>query len=385
KDNNYDTDLFMPIIRATQELTGHTDAERQANYVPYRVIADHLRAACFMIADGVRPGTQGRDYVCRMVLRRAMRFGKKLPFDTPTFLADLSGVVIANFGDAYPELKEHRETIYRTIATEENRFLRTMDRGLNELEAMLDTLPAGGTLDGEQAFYLHATLGLPFEVTRDVVVERSYQIDEAGFKAAQEEHATVSSKGSFFGDIDVAEAYTRALENLRHNGFTEVAHDLYGAYSQEVNLVALLQNGQPLESATVGDRVEVVLDRTPFYVESGGQVSDTGIIEGDGWLIDIEDVRRPVGGLIIHIGEVVQGTVQSNVPSIASIDAERRVDIMRNHTATHLLHAALRKRLGTHVQQRGSLVAPNRLRFDFSHDAALTFDELNDVQRDVNQ
>ncbi|KAB2854016.1 MAG: alanine--tRNA ligase, partial [Anaerolineae bacterium] len=274
---------------------------------------------------------------------------------------------------------------YRTIATEENRFLRTMDRGLNELEAMLDTLPTGGTLDGERAFYLHATLGLPFEVTRDVVVERGYQIDEAGFKAAQEEHATVSSKGSFFGDIDVAEAYTRALENLRHNGFTEVAHDLYGAYSQEVNLIALLHNGQPLESATVGDRVEVVLDRTPFYVESGGQVSDTGIIEGDGWLIDIEDVRRPVGGLIIHIGEVVQGTVQSNVPCIASIDAERRVDIMRNHTATHLLHAALRKRLGTHVQQRGSLVAPNRLRFDFSHDAALTFDEMNDVQREVNQ
>ncbi len=384
KDNNYDTDLFMPIIRATQEMTGHTDAERLANYVPYRVIADHLRAACFMIADGVRPGTQGRDYICRMVLRRAMRFGKKLPFDTATFLADLSGVVITNFGDAYPELKEQRETIYRTIATEENRFLRTMDRGLNELEGMIETLPSGGTLDGERAFYLHATLGLPFEVTRDVVVERGYQIDESGFKAAQEQHATVSSKGNFFGDIDVAEAYTRALDDLRHNGFTEVVHDLYGAYSQEVKLVALLQNGQPLASATVGDRVEVVLDRTPFYVESGGQVSDTGIIEGDGWLIDVEDVRRPVGGLIIHIGEVVQGTVQSNVPCVASIDTERRVDIMRNHTATHLLHAALRKRLGTHVQQRGSLVAPNRLRFDFSHDAAMTFDELNDVQRDVN-
>lgn len=385
KDNNYDTDLFMPIIRATQEMTGHTDAERLANYIPYRVIADHLRAACFMIADGVRPGTQGRDYVCRMVMRRAMRFGKKLPFDTPTFLANLSGVVVANFSDAYPELKEHRETIYRTIATEENRFLRTMDRGLNELDAMLDALPADGILDGNRAFYLHATLGLPFEVTRDVAVERGYLVDEAGFKAAQEEHATISSKGSFFGDIDVAEAYSRALEGLRVNGFTEVTHDQYGAYSQAVNLVALLQNGQPIESASVGDKVEVVLDRTPFYVESGGQVSDTGVIEADGWLIDVEDVRRPIGGLIVHIGEVVQGTVQSGTPCVASIDAERRIDIVRNHTATHLLHAALRNRLGTHVQQRGSLVAPNRLRFDFSHDAALTFDELNDVQREVNQ
>jgi alanyl-tRNA synthetase len=192
KDNNYDTDLFMPIIRATQELTGQTDNEVQKNIVPYRVIADHLRAASFLIAAGVRPGTQGRDYVCRMVLRRAMRFAKKLPFDSPSFLADLSQVVVNSMGTAYPELKNQAETIHRTIALEEKRFLRTMDHGLNELELMLDEIESGGELSGEQAFYLHATLGLPFEVTRDVVQERGYTVDEAGFVKVREQLAAVS-------------------------------------------------------------------------------------------------------------------------------------------------------------------------------------------------
>lgn len=384
KENNYDTDVFMPIIRATQELTGHTNEERDANIVPYRVIADHLRAACFMIADGVRPGPQGRDYVCRMVLRRAMRFGKKLPFDNPTFLADLSHVVIANMGDFYPELRAQEETIYRTIDLEEKRFLRTMDRGLGELDLMLAELPSAGELSGEQVFYLHATMGLPFEVTRDIAEERGYRVDEVGFRVAQAAHVEASKKGGLFGDIDVGEAYNRVLEELQAHGFTKVQHDLYGELTCHASVIALLVNGQPIESAIQGDRVEVVLNVTPFYVESGGQVSDTGTIEGDGWLLDVEDVRRPVGGLIIHIGEVVQGQINMFGEVVAKVDGERRLDITRNHTATHLLHAALRARLGPHVQQRGSLVAPDRLRFDFSHDAALTFDERNDVQRDVN-
>ncbi len=389
KANNYDTDVFMPIIRATQQMTGHTDAERDANIVPYRVIADHLRAASFLIADGVRPGTQARDYVCRMVLRRAMRFGKKLPFDTPNFLAELSQAVVAAMSDAYPQLKENADTIYRTIAMEEQRFLRTMDRGLNELTIMLDEL-AGDQLDGESAFYLHATLGLPIEVTRDVAQERGFSVDEVAFKAEQEKHAEVSRQGALFGTIDVGEAYGKVLEQLQADGFERVTYriydegEVYGDYQLHARMLVLLQQGQPLESATVGERVEIVLDQTPFYVESGGQISDTGTIEGDGWLVDIEDVREPVGGLIVHVGEVVQGTVPPNGDVVATIDHERRWDIMRNHTATHLLQAALRNRLGSHVQQRGSLVAPDRLRFDFSHDEALSFDELNDVQRDVN-
>lgn len=391
KGNNYDTDLFMPIIRATQELTGQTDQEVQDNFVPYRVIADHLRAASFLIADGVRPGTQGRDYVCRMVLRRAKRFAKKLPFDSPNFLAELSQVVVNSMGDTYPELRTQAETIHRTIALEEKRFLRTMDHGLSELDLMLDEIEDGGQLSGEQVFYLHATLGLPFEVTRDVVQERGYSVDEAGFIEEREKHAAVSKQGTLFGEIDIEAVYSKVLEKLQKNGFTGVQQliygegEVYGDYKLDANLVTLLSQGQSLEKAAIGDRVEVVLDSTPFYVESGGQISDTGTIEGDGWIVDVEDVRKPVGGLIIHIGEVVQGTISNEEQSvIANIDDERRWEIMRNHTATHLLHTALRTRLGTHVQQRGSLVADDRLRFDFSHDEAMSFDEIHDVQREVN-
>jgi alanyl-tRNA synthetase len=391
KPNNYDTDLFMPIIRATQEMTGHSDAEREANIVPYRVIADHLRAASFLIADGVRPGTQGRDYVCRMILRRAMRFGKKLPFVTPTFLAKLSEVVVNAMGEAYPELKAQRDTIYRTIALEEKRFLHTMDRGLNELESMLAGLDTGELLSAGQAFYLHSTLGLPIEVTRDVAQEHGFGVDEAGFKRELEKHTEVSKRGSLFGEIDVEAAYTHLKERLQAEGIESVAqkiygeNEVYGAFELRTKLLALLHNGKPLEAASVGERVEVVLDQTPFYVESGGQVSDSGTIAGEGWLIDVEDVRKPVGGLIVQIGEVIEGTVPARAENVvAQIDARRRLAVMRNHTATHLLHTALRNRLGTHVQQRGSLVAEDRLRFDFSHDEALTFDELNDVQREVN-
>jgi alanyl-tRNA synthetase len=391
KDNNYGTDLFMPIIRATQELTGQTDDEVRQNFVPYRVIADHLRAASFLIADGVRPGTQGRDYICRMVLRRAMRFAKKLPFDSPSFLADLSQVVVNSMGIAYPDLKAQAETIHRTIALEEKRFLRTMDHGLNELEMMLDDIEAGGELSGGQAFYLHATLGLPFEVTRDVVQERGYTVDEAGFVKEREKHAAVSKQGTMFGEINVEEVYTKVLEGLQAQDFAGVTQhiygegEVYGDYELTTQLVTVLNQGQVLESANVGERVEIVLDVTPFYVESGGQISDTGTIEGKGWIVDVEDVRKPIGGLVIHIGEVVQGIVKNEAQSVvAKIDEERRWEIMRNHTATHLLHAALRNRLGTHVQQRGSLVAEDRLRFDFSHDEAMSFDEIHDVQREVN-
>lgn len=389
KENNYDTDVFMPIIRATQQLTGHTDEERDANIVPYRVIADHLRAASFLIADGVRPGTQGRDYVCRMVLRRAMRFGKKLPFDTDTFLADLSLVVVNHMGEAYPELKTQQQTIQRTIAQEESRFLRTMDRGLSELDAMLDELNEGSKLSGEKAFYLHATLGLPIEVTKDVSEERGYGVDLVGFQAEREKHAE-ASKGTMFSEINVEEVYGKLMQQLAAAGFTRVHQHIYprdavnGSQSLQTSIVALLQGGEPIDRATLGTRVEVVLAETPFYVESGGQISDTGVIEGDGWAVDVEDVRKPVGGLIIHIGEVVEGIVQPAGIVTATVDSQRRLDIMRNHTATHLLHQALRDRLGTHVQQRGSLVAPDRLRFDFSHDDALTIDERSDVERDVN-
>ncbi|MFP4322069.1 MAG: alanine--tRNA ligase, partial [Anaerolineales bacterium] len=376
-ENNYDTDLFMPIMRATQALTGDSDAEREANYVPYRVIADHMRAACFLIADGVRPGPNGRDYVLRMVMRRAMRFGAKLGFDEP-FLAEVADAVIEVMNDGYPELDGAREAIRKVVTNEERRFSRAMDRGLAQLQNYLDDLPAGGQLSGDKAFFLHSTLGLPFEITRDVAQESGYAVDEAAFDAAKADHAAKAGEGSFAA-IDRGEAYQQVLDELRTSGQLDggVAQDQYGPLRREAQILAILKPSADglhmAASADAGERVEVVLDITPFYVESGGQVSDTGAIEApDGsFVIDIEDARRPLGGLIVHIGEVLSGRA---VPGtvIAEVDENYRLDVTRNHTATHLLHAALRARLGTHVQQRGSLVAPDRLRFDFSHDAALT-------------
>jgi alanyl-tRNA synthetase len=385
---NYDNDLFTPIIRRVQSLTGQSDAEREANYVPYRVIADHMRAATFLIADGVRPGATGRDYICRMVIRRAVRFGTKLGFQDP-FLADVCDAVIDTMGGHYTELVDKREAIRRAITNEEIRFRRAMDRALAELDEMLAALKQGGELPGQLAFRLHAEKGLPLEITRDIAQERGYTVDEVGFREAQKHHENVSRgvAGGAFGAIDMGEAYRTALNELRSQGLIQqgVVQDQYGALTRSARVLAILRDGVMVDSASVGDKVEVVLDGTPFYVESGGQVSDTGVIEGDGWTIDVEDSRQPIGGLIVHSGEVVEGTPTPGSTCVVSVDSERRLDVMRNHTATHLLHAQLRAVLGNHVQQRGSLVAPDRLRFDFSHDAPISDEELDVITRNINE
>lgn len=387
KTANYDTDLFMPIIKKTQELTGHTDEERDANYVPYRVIADHIRAAVFLIADGVLPGAKGRDAVCRLVIRRAARFATKIGLHEP-FLGKVADAVIDTMGHYYTELKDRADAIKKTITREEERFRRTMDIGLTELDAMLAELPAGGTLDGEKAFYLKATLGLPIQVTKDIAEERGYHVDMSGFETAEQEHATISGGGLAMGEMDMAESYNAVLNQLKADKALSsdgVEYLPYGDTTVSAKVVALTQHGNPITELSVGDKVEVVLSRTPFYVEAGGQVSDTGTIRAENWEIEVEDTRRPVGGLIIHLGEVVQGTPKVGDSVSAVVDADRRADITRNHTGTHLLHAALRNHLGIHVQQRGSLVAPERLRFDFAHDARMTSDQLKAVETEVNQ
>jgi alanyl-tRNA synthetase len=385
---NYETDLFMPIIEATQRLTGHTDAERDANIVPYRVIADHIRAAVFLIADGVLPGPKGRDSVARLVIRRAARFGTKIGFNEP-FLAKVADAVIDVMGGHYTELVERADAIKRAITKEEVYFRRTLERGLDELNAMLDELGNEGkrTLPGNQAFYLKATLGLPVEVINDIAEERGFNVDLQGFATAQDEHSLASGGGKAMGKLEAVELYTNVLNNLKAQGKlgdSGVGYNPYGDLVLDDRVLALIVDGQPVERAMNGDQVEVVLGWTPFYVEAGGQVSDTGTIRGDGWQIEIEDVRRPVGGLVIHRGEVVEGTPSVGDDARAEVDISRRGDIIRNHTATHLLQAALRKHLGTHVQQRGSLVAPDRLRFDFTHDAKVTPEQLQEVENDVN-
>ena len=386
--SNYETDLFTPIIHATQKLTGHSDAERDVNIVPYRVIADHLRAAVFLIADGVLPGAKGRDSVCRLVIRRASRFGSKLGFNQP-FLAQLADTVIDIMGGHYTELVERAEAIKRVITQEEERFHRTLDRGLSELEAELDRLAAAGerVLSGDTAFYLKATLGLPIQVTKDIVEERGFTVDEAGYAAAEAAHSERSGGGKAMGKIESAELYNQILSDLKASGAlaeSGVKYMPYDSTAVDDTILALIQDGERIDQVLVGDKVEVVLGKTPFYVEAGGQVSDTGVISGDGWRIEVEDMRRPVGGLIVHIGEVVEGTPRVGDSARAEIDAERRANIIRNHTATHLLHAALRRHLGNHVQQRGSLVAPDRLRFDFAHDEKVTPEQLRAIETEVN-
>ena len=384
--SNYDTDLFLPIMLATQKLANQTDDERAANYVPYRVIADHMRAAVFLIADGVLPGAKGRDAVCRLVIRRASRFGAKIGFDKP-FLGQLVESVVQIMGGHYPELIERAPAIRRVITQEEERFRRTLDRGTAELDALLAVLPPGGTLPGKAAFELKATHGLPIQVTKDIVEERGYAVDMAGFEAAEEEHSIRSGGGHAMGVIERGEVYRDLLNELKFSGQlpeTGVGYDPYSGPERNSRLLGLLVDGQPVSGAITGDRVEVVLAETPFYVEAGGQVSDMGVISGEGWRIDVEDMRRPLGGLIVHIGEVVEGTPQTGDAVIARVDSERKADIIRNHTATHLLHAALRHHLGQHVQQRGSLVAPDRLRFDFAHDSRVTPEQIAAVEAEVN-
>jgi alanyl-tRNA synthetase len=386
---NYETDLFMPIIEATQRLTGHTDEERDANIVPYRVIADHTRAAVFLIADGVPPGAKGRESVTRLVIRRAARFGSKLGFNEP-FLAQIADTVIDIMGEHYTELVERADAIKKVITQEEIRFRRTLDRGLSELEAELDMLAAENKreLPGRVAFYLKATLGLPIQVIKDIAEERGFSVDMQGFNDEEERHTEVSGGGQAMGEITTKDNYTNLLKQLQACGALGqkgVVYAPYGPTAVEDHILAILRDGQPADSAITGEKVEIVLAQTPFYVEAGGQVSDTGVIKNPGWLIEVEDTRQPVGGLVVHLGEVVEGTPRVGDEVRAEVDTARRADITRNHTGTHLLHAALRSRLGTHVQQRGSLVAPDRLRFDFEHDQKVSDEELSQIEHDVNE
>ncbi|CAG0926776.1 alanyl-tRNA synthetase [Thermoflexales bacterium] len=393
-DSNYKTDLFLPLIQKTQKLTGHTDAEVEANIVAYRVIADHARAAAFLIADGALPGNVGRNYVLRMILRRAARFGRMLGFDGP-FMAEIADVVVENMSDHYRELRDRREHILYTITDEERRFHRTLDLGLGKLEEVLAANQDSHIVPGAEAFKLYDTFGLSVEITKDIAFERGYIVDLAGFQAAlaeQRERASAATK--FEGDGESVAAYQQLKRRLIEQGVIDesgVEFDPYTAPEMETKVIGLIVNGQLADRVNYGDKVEVVLAGTPFYIESGGQVSDVGVIakysEQGGepiWGIDVSDTRRPLPGIIVHVGEVSVGEPKVNDECWALVDYDRRLDIMRNHTATHLLHAQLRNILGQHVQQAGSLVAPDRFRFDFTHGSMLTQDEIDRIGENVN-
>jgi alanyl-tRNA synthetase len=419
---NYDTDLFGPILERTQELLGHTDAQREENIVAYRVIADHGRAITFLVGDGVIPGNEGREYVLRMILRRAARFGRKIGFDRP-FLAEIAGVVIDNMGPHFSELATRRDFVLTTITQEEERFMRTIDRGLERMVELVQAAQGAGqdTISGHDAFVLWTQDGFPYDLIRDIAGENGLSVDRAGFEGAMEEHRQISGQGGM-GEIDVGtlSVYRRLLEELQAQGALP-AEGVVARHDEQLELeapvLALLRVSPPAEgdsgdaqlerveqvkrvqSAQPGDRVEVVLAETPFYVEGGGQVSDTGLIAGGtelggsdslgreddrSWVIEVEGARRPVPGLIVHVGRVDDGRPSVGEQAWVIVDQDLRMDTARNHTATHLLHSELRYALGEHVQQAGSLVTADRLRFDFSHGGMLVKDQLSEVERLVN-
>jgi alanyl-tRNA synthetase len=392
-DSNYRTDLFSPLMEKIRELAHFSEAEMNANFTPFRVVADHIRAATFLIADGVVPGNTGRNYVCRMIIRRAARFATKVGLNEP-FMAKVAEVVVENYGGAYPELLKNKTTILENITREERRFQKTVEAGMGHLDDLLSEVKSSGqtVLDGGKAFDLYATHGLPLELTRDVAKEQGLEVDEEGFHKAMDTHKVQSGAGRAFGsmggeDVDV---YRSLFEELKEKGQLDAEGVQYNPYewlSIEENVLAIVKDGEAVDSALEGDEIAVILPRTGFYIESGGQVADTGIISArDGsWRIDVTQARRPAAGLIVHEGRVARGTVRAGDAAMAEVNHLRRMDIMRNHTATHLLHAMLQKHLGSHARQAGSLVAPDRLRFDFTHPEAVSAEMLDAIEADVNQ
>jgi alanyl-tRNA synthetase len=392
-DSNYKIDLFHGALEAVRSLTGDSEEEMIANFTPYRVIADHARAAAFLIADSVVPGNVGRNYVCRMIIRRAARFGTKLGLHEP-FLAKAAEAIVAAYGDFYPELVKSQETIFDNLTREEVRFARTVESGTAYLQGMLDELRKidGKRLDGRKAFDLYATYGLPLEIARDIAREQGMDVDEAGFQIAMDEHRLASGGGKAMGKMggEDTEFYNGIMKDLQKAGKLGkegVAYNPYEWMQIEGPVLALAANGQTLTEAGAGDRVEVLLPKTGFYIESGGQVSDTGVIKAnDGsWEIEVAEMRKPSAGAIIHVGEVIFGHPKAGDAATASVDATRRHDIRRNHTATHLLHAALHQVLGENARQAGSSVAPDRFRFDFNHPEAMTPEQVEHVERLVNE
>jgi len=377
-NSNYETDLFRPIIQRTQELLGHSDAQREERMVSYRVIADHARAVAFLIADGMLPGNEGRNYVLRLILRRAARHGRLLGFKEP-FMAQVIQVVVDIMGQHYSDLVQRRAFILEAATQEEERFLETLDVGMTLLDQIVATVKSSGetVIPGDKAFRLYDTYGFPLDLTRDVAKEQKLTVDEAGFRAAMDAQRERARAAQRFGVGQEAELY-RSF-NLPASLFSG-----YEAGSARATVLALIRDGQSQEEVGPGQEVQVVLDHTPFYGESGGQTGDTGMILAPRGRIEIIETRHPLPELTVHFGQVVDGVVRTGESVEAKVDQERRLDIARNHTATHLLHRALQKILGEHARQAGSLVAPDRLRFDFTHLQPVSGEELRQVEREVN-
>tara|TARA_B100000686_G_scaffold352468_1_gene454558 strand:+ start:2116 stop:4713 length:2598 start_codon:yes stop_codon:yes gene_type:complete len=366
--SNYEIDLFANLIAGITDIL-EIENNRSSSL---NVIADHIRACCFLIVDGVVPGNEGRGYVLRRIIRRAIRHGKKLGVKT-NFLQRLVGILCAEMGEAYPELVKSKKHVEKVLEKEELRFAETLDQGMEILEAAIADLD-GNELPGEVVFKLYDTFGFPVDLTADIARERNLTVDQEGFDLQMQEQRSRARAASKFstgesGSIktDVETSFS-GYENMGGNG----------------KVVAIYKNSDEVDCLSEGDEGVLILDITPFYAESGGQVGDTGVIESDNGFFQVTDTQKSIKANIHH-GKMHSGTIRIGDEVLATIDSERRAAIVINHSATHLMHAALRHVLGDHVQQKGSLVAPDRLRFDFSHYEGVTPDQLTQIEHLVNK
>jgi alanyl-tRNA synthetase len=379
--SNYDTDLFAPLREKVVQMTGYrygTDLEKD---VSVKVIADHSRAAAFLIGDGVLPSNEGRGYVLRRVIRRALRHGRFLGIDRP-FLSETAVSVMESMRDAYPELLESRSFITRVILNEEERFSDTLDNGLKLLQNEIRRLQDSGAreIPGALIFKLYDTYGFPIDIVTDMAKDLSLTVDEAAFNELMEkqrEQSRIHWKGS--GDREVSEAYRQmSIEGMktRFVGYEAVRH--------ESPIIGIVQAGKSVEEAHAGEEAEIIAQETPFYGESGGQVGDQGTITGPKGRFQVTDTLKLPGDFIVHVGKVTDGMIRLGDRAELQVDPDLRGDTALHHTATHILHAVLRQVVGDHVKQAGSLVAPDRLRFDFTHFSALTPEEIDRIEVLVN-
>jgi alanyl-tRNA synthetase len=378
--SNFDTDLLRPVIARVEELSERAYGLNAQENVAFRVIADHARATTFLIADGVLPSNEGRGYVLRRIMRRALRFGRILNLQTP-FLPKVSERVVELMGEVYPELIAARPILSQVVTNEEERFADTLDHGLKLLAEELEAMKAKKkeVLPGEVAFKLYDTYGFPLDLVQDALKEEGLGLDLEGFDAhmrRQKEASRQAWRGGLGEELPIVYQELAEWEPTKFLGYETLKADS--------SILALIRHDDHGEQAAAGEEVEVVTKASPFYGETGGQVGDSGWITGPGYKLKVTNTQRLPNDLIVHQGVVEEGVVKVNDPAVLSVDAERRRQIARHHTATHILQAALRKRLGEHVKQSGSLVAPERLRFDFTHFQAISPEELAELEHDLN-
>jgi alanyl-tRNA synthetase len=377
---NFDTDLFMPIIRATEKISGVNYGGDKEKDVAFKVIADHIRTVAFAVGDGALPSNEGRGYVLRRLLRRAVRYAKQININRP-FMYELVPVVGEIMHDFYPEVKEKSDFIQKVIKNEEERFHETLHEGLTILAGVISKEKEKGsdTISGTDVFRLYDTYGFPVELTEEYAEEEGMKVDQKGFevemeqqreraRAARQDVDSMHVQGGVLGDIKV------------HSEFVG-----YGQLQSESTVLAIIKDGQLVDEAVSGEEIQFILDVTPFYAESGGQIADLGTLERDGVNVSVKDVQKAPNGQNLHKAVVVSGTIRKNQKVTAVVNEENRSKIIKNHTATHLLHRALKDVLGEHVNQAGSLVEPERLRFDFSHFGPIKPEELEQIERIVNE